>query len=309
MILTNRTGLPDTLVRVTERVVNGHPAMDDSTFSVTELLKGTKELMLARRHRDELSMDVQQAFSLWSGSAVHALLEAASTDYECLAEKRFSLNLGMWDESLEGCWLSGSPDFYDPKTWTLYDYKDTKVAQYDRASTLADPDWLYQTLAYAHMLRDVGYRVEHITIVAMMKDHSAIKAETTAGYPRFPIQAISYDKYVWDGEMDAEMKGVFTNKVHEVLNMRELGDDEIPPCTPDERFEDEDWALMKPGTKKAFRRFKSKEEAELALEAIGKGGMEVVHRPGDPKKCRLYCPCAPFCSFYKNNVAKREDAI
>lgn len=309
MKLTNLTGLPQPLVDVAETTINGHPRMADNEFSVTELLKGTKEIVLARRHFDELSIDVQQSFNLWDGTAIHALFEKASHAYECLAEKRFKLDLGVWSESLKGYFLSGSPDYYDPSTATLIDYKTTKVAAYDRHSTLVDEDWLYQTLVYTHMLRNAGYKVEHIIIVAMMKDHSAIKAETTSGYPKYPIQIIDYSHLVNNGEFDADMKGYYVNKVQEVLNMRALSDDCVPPCTSSERFENEDWAIMKKGQKKAFRAgFTSESEAYLALETFDdQTNLSVVHRAGDPKKCRLYCSCAPFCNFYKQHMESRQE--
>ena len=38
MRLTNTTGLPDTLVRVAEKLANNHPVFDRSKYSVTEVL-------------------------------------------------------------------------------------------------------------------------------------------------------------------------------------------------------------------------------------------------------------------------------
>lgn len=306
MNLTNLTGLPQPIVDVARSVINSHPRMNSNEYSVTELLKGTKEIILNRRHHDELAIDVQQAFSLWDGAAIHKLLESVTSD-NYLAEQRFTLDLGKWGKSLEGYTLSGSPDLYDKETATLYDYKTTKVASYDQHSTLEDESWLYQTLVYTQMLRNAGYKVEHIIIVAMMKDHSAVKAETTSGYPKYPIQIIDYSHLCWNGEFDAQMKGYYVNKVQEVLNMRDLSDDCVPPCTPSERFENEDWAIMKKGQKKAVRAgFTSESEASLVLETFDdQKNLSVVHRAGDPKKCRLYCSCAPFCNFYKQHMTER----
>lgn len=304
MRLTNRTGLPEPLVRAAERVVNGHPKMDEHTYSVTELLKGTKEIVLGRRHSEELEMDVQDTFALWHGTATHMMLEAEAGGL-LLAERRYSLDMGEWDEGLKGYRLSGSPDLYDPKTETLWDYKTTKVAAYQQAVDGRDVDWLYQTLAYAHMLRSVGCPVEHIRIVAMMKDHSKVKADVDGSYPQNQIMVVDFDHAVHDGEVDAQMKEALCSRLRDVLAVRELSDDCIPPCTPKERFEDECWIISKPGAKKAWRKYATKEQAELALETAPEG-MEVSHRPGDPRKCRLYCTCAPFCSFYRRYLADKE---
>lgn len=302
--LTNRTGLPEPLVRVAEMVINGHPKMDERTFSVTELLKGTKEIVLGRRHHDELEMDVQDTFALWHGTATHELLEKAATSGD-VAERRFYLDLGDWDEELRGCKLSGSPDYYDPKTETLIDYKTTKVAAYQQAQALEDKDWLYQTTVYRFLFAYLGWVVKRTRIVAMMKDHSKVKAEVDSSYPQNPIGVVDYSRFIGDEAMEDEVKRFYTAKVKEVLSMRELSDDCIPPCTPKERFEDECWIISKPGAKKAWRRYATKEQAELALETAPEG-MEVSHRPGDPRKCRLYCTCAPFCSFYRRYMAEKE---
>lgn len=298
MRLTNRTGLPEPLVRAAERVVNGHPKMDDRTFSVTELLKGTKEIVLGRRHSEELEMDVQDTFPLWHGTATHKMLEDEAGGL-LLAERRYSLDMGGWDEGLEGFRLSGSPDLYDPKTETLWDYKTTKVAAYQQAVDGRDVDWLYQTLAYAHMLRSVGHPVEHIRIVAMMKDHSKVKADVDRSYPQDPIMVVDFDHAVHDGELDAQMKDALCSRLRDVLSMRELSDGCIPPCTPAERMEDECWVIRQPDAKRAYRKLTSKEQALLALETAPEG-MKAYHRNGDPKKCRLYCAKAPFCSFAKS---------
>lgn len=307
MNLTNLTGLPQPIVEVARSVINSHPQLNSNEYSVTELLKGTKEIILNRRHHDELSMDIQQTFNLWDGTAIHKLLEDA-TDVAFLAEQRFSLDLGLWDKALEGYSISGSPDLYEKETATLFDYKTTKVAGYDQHLSLEDESWLYQTLLYAHMLRNAGYKVDHIIIVAMMKDHSAVKAEITANYPKYPIQLIDYSQYITNGQFDANMKEFYINKVYDVIEKSKLSDDEVPPCEPRERFENEDWAIMKQGAKKAFRAgFNSQEEAEFALSGMtNTTGLYVLHRPGDPKKCRLYCSCAPFCNFYKTHMAEKS---
>ena len=49
MRLTNRTGLPEPVLLMAERYVNSHPTFDDNKYSVTELLKSIRQIVLSRR--------------------------------------------------------------------------------------------------------------------------------------------------------------------------------------------------------------------------------------------------------------------
>lgn len=307
MILTNTTNLPKPIVDIANYCINNHKELDEHEFSVTELLKGTKEIVLSRRHRGELQMDVQDTYNLWSGTAVHMLLERfASSEY--MAESRIGINLGEWDKELEGYFLTGSPDLYETTTETLWDYKNTKVAQFDRSSTLADLDWLRQLTIYKLILEKTERTVKHCKIVAMIKDHSAIKARTTEGYPKSPIMIIDYTEAITEDFIKATID-YYCTKVKEVLNALQYSDWAIDPCTPSERFEKTDWAIMKKGNKKAFRAgFSCEAEAQQALSQVAnKTGLYIEYRAGEPEKCKTYCTCAPFCSFYHEAVLGERD--
>ena len=76
-------------------------------------------------------------------------------------------------------------------------------------------------------------------------------------------------------------------------------DDDIEPCTAEERWADADkYAVMKNGRKTAVRVFDTLIEAENCAGELGNSHY-VEHRPAVSRKCGKYCLCKDFCNFYK----------
>ena len=305
MIITNTTKLPKVFERLAEKVLNNHPDMKGNEFSVTELLKGTKEIILNRRHKDEIVVDVQELFNLLMGVAMHKMLEEEAKEIgemQDLSEERFYTNLGEWDKELEGYTLSGSPDYYVGEDKALWDYKTSKVAQYDKNTTLKDKEWLKQLEAYTLMLRAKGYEVKHARNVAMLKDHSFIRAGIN-GHPDYPINIIDYSNFINEEEVFEILKSEYVAKAKEVIKAMQLEDDDIPPCTAEERWAESDWAIMKKGKERAVRaNLSSKEEAEQVLEGVkDKTDCYIQYREGKSTKCEKYCQCKHFCNFWKEH--------
>ena len=287
MRLVNETGLPEPLVRVAERLANSHPVFGTDRYSVTETLKGERQVVLARRHADEIVQDVQDTFSMWNGTAIHALLEneAAGTDYE--AEQRI-------EADFDGITLSGGFDlFYDGNS-TLYDYKTSKVATIDRQRKLEETKWLEQLYLYKVLRERCGLSVpKRGIIVAMATDFSKMKVGTP-GYPEHPIQMLEWELDDEEFERRTLEKSLEVARASKAL--LESGD-EPPLCTYSDCWCTEDWAIKKKGNKRANRVFRSRDEA---FEEFFGGGYDVneyavYHRISDFRNCRNYCQCAPFC--------------
>jgi len=97
-------------------------------------------------------------------------------------------------------------------------------------------------------------------------------------------------------------------KVDEYQRCSELDDDEIPPCTPEERWDSPSkYAVMKNGVKRAVRLFDIQEEADQLATSKGAGHYVEV-RKGESRRCRSYCLCRQFCNFYRENAAPVIDA-
>ena len=91
-------------------------------------------------------------------------------------------------------------------------------------------------------------------------------------------------------------------KAMSVIENFEKSDDEIEPCTPEERWSTPTkWAVMKEGRKTAVKVCATEEEAQSFIDDLEKDKDKhtIEVRPGIDKKCEDYCPCASFCSYYK----------
>jgi hypothetical protein len=98
---------------------SNYPKHNWSTFSVTELFKGPKEIILSRRHADEIEVDVAEMAAILIGNAVHDYLISVVGTQE-LSEERVNAPL---DTQYGTIYISGAFDLYDAMAKHLYDVK------------------------------------------------------------------------------------------------------------------------------------------------------------------------------------------
>ena len=284
MNITNRLGLPQAFVEMAKSDYITEP----KTYRVTSLLKGIRETILEKRHADEIEQDVSDMIWLLFGTAVHGILEKQQEQGHEIKESRVSINFGEYT-------LSGQFDLYNAKEKKITDYKTCSVwkVMYGDYS-----DWRRQLLIYAYMMRQIGFDVNSGEIVAIMKDHSKRDAKYKADYPKLPVQIIKFNFTLEDF---AEIESWLIDKFEEIRRCENLPDDELPLCTPEERYNSGDkYAVMKKGRKTALRVLDSMEEAEKWM--ADNGGDEIEVRPGEDKKCLDYCSACEFCNYYKEKV-------
>lgn len=293
MKLTNALNLPQPFVSAAESNHRYTP----KRYSVTQLLKGTREAILQRRHDDEIEQDVADMVWAIFGSAVHSILESAEETSTQLKENYLVVDMP------NGYQLSGIFDLYDDSTGTVTDYKTAsswKVIFGDFS------DWRKQTLIYVWMLRQIGFEAKRGEIVAMLKDHSKRDAKTKADYPKHPVYRIGWD--FSDKELE-ECGEWLKRRFEEIEAAEKLPDGQLPMCTDEDRWHKPDkWAVMKDGRKTAIRLYESEGEAEKRSEsenATGKGKFYVEHRPGEDPKCMSYCSACEFCDHYKKLTGVR----
>lgn len=287
MIVTNKLKLPMAFVKA----VSTEKHNKEGEFSATTLLKGCKEIILTDRHWDEIEVDA--ADSIWKifGSAVHKILE--EFDDGNFHEEKLTFNVF-------GVTITGTIDSYDMQNGVVFDWKTasiwkTKFKDYT--------DWKRQGLTYAWLLKRNGFEVKQCRFVALLKDHSKSKARTDEEYPVSPV--ITYEFDVTDEDLNA-MEQELLEKIPHLKEYYNLPDDEIPPCTKEERWADDDkYAVMKKGLKKAVKVFDSEDEANALAEESGPN-FYVEHRPAISRKCLDYCDCKQFCNFYKNMIKGDE---
>jgi len=293
MIITNKLNLPEAFVKAISNT--RHNA--EKTLSATTLLKGAKEIILTNRHFDEIEIDASEEVWAVFGTAVHSVLEHQEDD--AFKEEKFELPF----EHSPTWKITGKVDRYNMATETIEDWKTASVWKVIKKDF---QEWRMQGYIYAWLLKQNGLNVRHIRFVALLKDHSKTEAKRNPDYPQEPVYIYEYDVN------ETEMEGAITmavNKGLKVLEYYETPDDEIPECTEEERWTTPaKWAVMKEGRKTAVKLFDKEEDALNFIDELEKEKDKhfIEERKGQNKKCDDYCPCAAFCSYYKQTHQTSE---
>lgn len=284
---TNALGLPEPFVNAVSRrheYVSGR-------YSVTDVLGGTCEAILKRRHSGDVEEDVSDQVWALLGTAVHRVLQDAEATDTQLQENWLSAPIPGCD----GYSLSGIFDLYDDSTGTVTDYKTTSVY------TVMFGDfekWRMQTLLYCWLLRQNGFDAHRGEIVAILRDHSQRKARTERDYPRHPVFTIGWD--FTEEDIDGAT-GYLVSWFTELMSQELVGDDRLEPCPDDKRWHKPDkWAVMRVGKKKAIRLFDTEDDADEYMEQLtDRHGAcyRMEHRPGEDTRCDSYCSVADFCPY------------
>jgi len=282
MKITNKLNLPAGFVKA----VSPEKHNAEGCLSATTLIQGVKQIILTERHWDELEDDVSnRIWAIW-GQAIHSLLEQEG-EYD-FAEQKMSYQTG-------GVTVTGTIDNYDMKHGVICDYKTASV---NKVRFKDFTEWYLQGMIYAWLLAKNNFPVSKCRFIALLKDHSKTDAERDCRYPKDPV-------YVYEFPVTPQALfkiGVFVkNKVGEYQRCIAIGDNAVPPCSPEERWErPPKFAVMKNGARKAFRLFDKKEDASLLADT--KSGYYVEHRPGESVRCRSFCLCRRYCNYYRESV-------
>lgn len=282
MKVTNKLHLPEAFVKAVS--VERHNKA--GCYSATTLNKGTKEIILQERHWDEFTIDAADQVWATFGTAVHAIMEKYEDGN--FHEEKF-------DIAVSKSRVTGVVDSYDMERGIINDWKTASVYKVMKGDFA---DWYKQGMTYAWLLKQNGLDVRRCRFIALLKDHSMTKAETDGSYPQSPV--FTYEFEVTPEELE-QAGARITAKVKDIEAAELLGDDDIEPCTPEERWADgEKWAVMKNGRKTAIRVFDTEIDAENCAGELGNSHY-VEHRPAVSRKCGKYCMCKDFCSFYRGN--------
>lgn len=283
MHITNRLGLPSSLVKA---VSNDRYSRGDAHISVTGLIGPARKRYLETLHADEISEDVAERIWALMGQIAHGILERADDVAWC--EERLFIERYGWR-------ISGAFDRYllEP-SGLLQDYKMTSTYSIKDGVKI---EWEAQENIYTLMLREHGYEVSRLEIVAILRDWQKAKAKHDDNYPQVPALVIPVREWTKD-ETETYIKAR--------LNAHSKAHKNLPECTAEERWERPAiYALQKIGNKRATKLFDSEAEAQEALEAIGKG-YEVQLRPAEQKRCQDYCTALPFCDQGQRLIDETE---
>jgi len=286
MIITNKKNLPEGYMKFLKP---RESATDMGKLTATQILKGVKEIILEKRHWGQYEVDAVKFVWAVFGSAVHSLLEHEG-DQE-ITEERLH-------EEIEGIHFSGQLDCYNMRTEVITDWKSSVVwkiifGDYE--------DWRKQGAIYAWLLKKAGFGAKKFIIEGLLKDHSAAKARHDRNYPQDPMFNI---EFIIESKDIEEIEAFIFEKIRAYKENLKLEDDEIEPCTIEERWEKPaKWAVMKNGRKSAVRLLDSKDEALELAKTLGNGHY-LEERKNEPKKCLDYCHVKQFCNFYRRWIAE-----
>lgn len=285
MKITNILDLPQPFVDA----VSSEYTIKPKRYSVTTILKDNREILLSRRHSDEITSDVSDMVWAIFGTAVHKVLETAN-EQEHL-KKEFYMTIPVIDEYE----LSGICDVYDTRNGEVIDYKVISTFKCLKGEF---DDFRKQGIAYCYMLRKLGFKADKATFYMILRDWQGSKAKFDINYPQHQIQKKSFE---FTEDDFVEFEAWLQEKFKTLIEDEKLSDYEIPVCCEESRWHTDDiYAVMKKGRKTALKLCKTQEEAENYKAE--KGGDFIEFRQGTDRKCAEYCLCAPFCEYYKKNI-------
>jgi hypothetical protein len=254
-------------------------------ISITGLIKAPRQRILMKRHDLEIVEDASQRVWRLLGDATHVVLKRIDS-INHLVEERMTAQVDGWT-------VAGQPDLLGPDG-TLSDWKVTSVFSF----LLGDkPEWTQQLNLYKWLYAQHGFEVSKLQIVAILRDWYQSKAKREEDYPRTAIHVVDIPMLDLVAIDQTVRYLVNFHKTSE-----DLPDDELPECTPAERWErPTTYAVKKETNVKAYRVFDNEEAARAMVEEKGKGWIVEV-RPGSSVRCEEYCLAAPFCNFYQASL-------
>lgn len=291
----------------------------ENVVSVTSLIDAPIHTILKKRHWEELSEDISGRVWTLLGSAVHYVVERFNKHKarERLSEERWYLRVPTKDgeeweihtiadgEKLadqpwynkDHLYLSGKFDNYDMEEKSLEDYKTTSAWSFVFGGK---DSWPPQLNIHGFAVRMLGLPVEILRICGILKDHTQSKVSPDSDYPAIPLVEKYYE--VWP---DEQVKEYIKQRYDLFLRMRQLPDEELTPCTEEERwYKPGKYAVMKGNNKKAVKLFDETPDGKTSAEALANDtpGGRVEPRPGEDIRCtdpREYCTVKRFCPYWK----------
>ena len=293
MIYTNQFNMPDAFIRVIDSLTRDLSESDPNRIGITTLINPPRIRVLTVRHFKELQEDYSNHIWRVLGNAIHYVL-LNTENHQNLVEQKI-------EEVIDGITVVAKPDLYEDKDKSVSDWKVTSVWSVkfkDRQ------DWADQLNPYAWFLNRAGFPVEKLYINAILKDWRRSESLKYDDYPKIPFVRIEIP--LWTSEQQEKF---IKDRIKEYKIAINLADDELPLCTPKERWKKEDeWAVYKNINKTATRVLDTEEEAEKYILEIGKtkDKYRIQKRTGTDVRCENYCIVKNHCQYYKENYENKK---
>lgn len=294
MKITNKFNVPETLVALATR---DYYSKGKSDYSVTEIISPPRIQRLRRKHFEEIEQDVSDMLWMLLGTALHVVAERSEVSGHTNEER---LSAGI-----NGIILSGAIDLQKDEAdgITITDYKFTSAW----ALMNDKPEWEQQQNIYKYLVERVKKKpVKGLKICALIRDWSRRDAQNKPDYPQAPIQIVDIPMWTFD-RTEAFIKERV--EMHRDSKVSADWDEELPPCTEEERWvRSTTYAVKKDGRKTAIRVFDTQDEADALLKEMpekDKGFIEI--RKGEAVRCTgNFCGVSQWCSQYQSELKKEQ---
>lgn len=300
-MLTNKLNLPEPIYNF----LKSDYQPKEKQYSVTTILNPTRQIILRRRHNNEINQDCSDLIWAMFGTAFHSILENSKAGENQLQEEYLKQELSCLDPLLEGYYLSGKADLLDVDNKKIIDYKTTSSFKFVKKDF---EDYRLQLLIYAWLFTKIGYKVNKGEIVALLRDWNRSKAQFDKDYPQLQVQTIEFKFTKKDFDF---IEKYIKDRFLELKKYEDVADDELPECTMEERWATpEIYAIKKIGNKKAIKLHEDKKEAIEHLNNLNakyNNEYEIEVREPVDGRCENYCSCNQFCSYYKNKYLNKEN--
>lgn len=299
--ITNKLNLPKQLVDL----ISSDYQPKEHQYSCTTILKPTRQVILERRHNDEIEQDVSEMVWCIFGILAHSVIENSQEDVGQFKEEKLKVDLSKYCKELEGYYLSGRSDMIDLLDKCITDWKTAscwKVIYKDFE------DWRKEMLIYAWAVKDMGFEIDKAQAIAFLKDHNKTKAKVDSSYPQLPVWV---EKFKFTDKDFKDIEEFIKNRFLELKKYEDVPDEELPMCSMEERWNEGDkYIVIKKGNKRATKIHKTLEEAQKHLDNLEKNYpnmYEIQKRLGEDKRCLEYCSACEFCLYYQEKYMKGDE--
>lgn len=289
---------------------------DPNVYSVTDLLKPVKSLILTRQIKAQQlpteSKDLADFAASKLGSAVHTAVEIAWLHKYKPALKA----LGWPDKQIDRVRINppkdadpDNPNYIDVhiETRTARKIKDKFISgKFDfvvdgivrDVKTTKTYTWINGSNNHKFMMQGSLYRwlnediikADYMCIDYAFTDWTPLQAQANKDYPPQRLLEKKLELLPVDVTHDFVLE-----KLEEIADLEHRPQEEMPLCTPEELWQNPaKWAFYRKATNKtATKLYDNPADAHAANAAIGNTGV-VVERKATPKYC-TYCDASSIC--------------
>jgi len=184
----------------------------------------------------------------------------------------------------------------DQRSWIISDFKFVTSYKFKRSYSgelVIPEDYEQQLNMYGHLLRENGFKVDGLKIVAIYRDWSKLEAKRDKNYPQ--LGAETHDVPLWSEDKAKTF-------MEERVRLHQAAENDLPECDASERWAKPDKYALMPNAKsvRARKLFDSEIDATTWAAANNmKPGFVVNHRKGANVRCENYCPVSEWCDQLK----------